>query len=495
MKSLESVSPSQQKTTFGRVVEMLLIVMLILLAIRPSVRWIDAEIFDYDEAGQFWMAKGLNHYSEPYSPAGNIVDVLVNNRYYNMDPGGFGVILHFWSSFSNDTIFLRLLPILFYWGFVLGMFLIGRELLKSVPLAILFAALATVPQPAEIFHYLEFPFTASVGRLRAYTMELCGVAWSVWYFLHIKDSLSRSHLFRLSLIMCFFCSSRYGFIIAAFGISIRVLFLILTGMESIHEKIVRVLFFGLPLLMVVAIIYLGETKYQNEGIEQLPYYKSIYQNPEMLLSWGTVSILFVAVCAVIEKIRNKQVPEFLMLALNITIPFFLLSCIDKYPWGPQGQTPINPVLLMTEFSLVFVLLSSLKDKRNWVWGFALFVTVGLNLFLWTSAIRKKSNAVGTNEIKSVYNEKVVVCAGMNSVCRYLFEYGPMNDWGYPKRFYFVKGYRHTELLFSTIGLSDMSKIDLPEYDYALVEPRMGEAVPEGFKMVGKFICERERKTE
>ncbi|MCR5039617.1 MAG: hypothetical protein K6A94_09810 [Bacteroidales bacterium] len=495
MKSSESIGLSQQRTSFGRVVEVILLVMLILLAIRPCVRWINAEIFDYDEAGQFWMAKGLNHYSEPYSPTGDIADVLGNNRYYNMDPGGFGVILHFWSSFSNETLFLRLLPILFYWGFVLGMFLIGKKLLRSIPLAVLFTILATMPQPAEIFHYLEFPFTASVGRLRAYTMELCGVAWSVCYFLHIKDSMSRSHLLKLSLMMCFFCSSRYGFIIAAFGISIRVLVLIITARESMHEKIVRALSFGLPLLIMVAVIYLGETKYQNEGIGHLPYYESIYKNPEMLLSWGTVSILLVAVCVVTEKIRNKQVPEFLALTLYIAIPFFLLSCADRYPWGPQGQTPINPVLLMTEFSLVFVLLSCLKNWQNWHWGLALFVTVGLNIFLWTSAIRKSNDAIGTAEIKSIYNEKVIVCAGMNSVCRYLFEYGSMKDSGYPTNFYFVKGYRHTELLFSTIGLSDMSKIDLSEYDYALTEPRMGEAVPDGFKRTGKFICEREREEE
>lgn len=55
------------------------------------------ETLNYDEAGQFFMSRGLNHYSEPNSVSGSLWDVVIQNQHYNRDPGGFSMILYFWS--------------------------------------------------------------------------------------------------------------------------------------------------------------------------------------------------------------------------------------------------------------------------------------------------------------------------------------------------------------------------------------------------------------
>ena len=49
-----------------------------------------------DEAGQFFISIGLNHFSEPLSPKGSYLDMISNNNEFNLDPGGFSVLLFFW---------------------------------------------------------------------------------------------------------------------------------------------------------------------------------------------------------------------------------------------------------------------------------------------------------------------------------------------------------------------------------------------------------------
>ena len=92
----------QSSTIIRRLGLIILTVLLVLLALRPAAKWMGNELLDYDEAGQFWMSKGLHHYSAPYSECGSLKDALEYNRHYNMDPGGFTAILYFWSKISND---------------------------------------------------------------------------------------------------------------------------------------------------------------------------------------------------------------------------------------------------------------------------------------------------------------------------------------------------------------------------------------------------------
>ena len=67
----------------------------------------------FDEAGQFWVSKGLNHFSPMNVSYGNVKDVWIQNRTWNLDPGGFSVIAYYWLQLSNSIVWIRLLPLLF----------------------------------------------------------------------------------------------------------------------------------------------------------------------------------------------------------------------------------------------------------------------------------------------------------------------------------------------------------------------------------------------
>lgn len=70
--------------------------------------------FWFDESGQFWIAKGLDHGSKPLSPDGNFYQSILANRRMSLDPGGFTLILRNWISlFGNSASTLHLLPFYF----------------------------------------------------------------------------------------------------------------------------------------------------------------------------------------------------------------------------------------------------------------------------------------------------------------------------------------------------------------------------------------------
>ena len=105
-------------TNIRNVIYFIIWIAILFLLIRNNI---DNPSFWYDESGQFWISRGLNHFSPQYSSVGNLYNLIENNINYNLDPGGFTLALRIWSSFSTYHIFLRLLPLLFYF---LSLFLV-----------------------------------------------------------------------------------------------------------------------------------------------------------------------------------------------------------------------------------------------------------------------------------------------------------------------------------------------------------------------------------
>ena len=93
----------------------------------------------YDEAGQFYISKGLHHNSKPFTSYLGVANVIYNNRYFNLDPGGFSVLLNYWSMGSNHYAYLRLLPLLFFLAFIFVAYKIGIQLFHTHFPAILLA--------------------------------------------------------------------------------------------------------------------------------------------------------------------------------------------------------------------------------------------------------------------------------------------------------------------------------------------------------------------
>ena len=114
-----------------------LIAILYLICFITICTNLDSPYLWYDEAGQFFISKGLNHDSNPLEKGGDFSSVLTNNALYNMDPGGFSILLHFWAKISNYHIWLRLLPFIFFIGSIFCIIFLIYHWLKIINIAIL----------------------------------------------------------------------------------------------------------------------------------------------------------------------------------------------------------------------------------------------------------------------------------------------------------------------------------------------------------------------
>lgn len=296
----------------------------------------------YDEAGQFYISKGLNHDSEPYSNYLGLREVLYNNRYYNMDPGGFSIILHFWSMISNHYVWLQTLPLFFYCIFILYLYKIGTLYLQDRVSSLFLASI----------FMLFSPFIAMAGELRAYSMEMAGIAVSIYYLLLWQTCLTFKKLFLLSLVLVVFMTSRYGFIIYAFCFSIYIAIYHISHVKNI-EGIRNILCYSLPLITTVAVIYLGAMRYQNSSASQIWYVEYIGSNLSMLHS--VMALRFYAVLAIIayQWKQNKRLDTICAITLIVNIVFFILSFVNLYPWDNQRtmSATVTQYLMISLFLL------------------------------------------------------------------------------------------------------------------------------------------------
>lgn len=162
----------------------------------------------WDEAAQFWISQGLSNYAQPFAAPRSVRHVIRMNNSENLDPGGFSLLLHLWTRAGKGLKWLRSLPFLF---FVLGatsLGLLGCRLSRSVSFA-LTACMVPLLYPGVIYFGFE---------IRAYSMEMAGIAFGTLMFVHALKKPSFARLSLLGLACAAFLSSRYSYIffIAAF---------------------------------------------------------------------------------------------------------------------------------------------------------------------------------------------------------------------------------------------------------------------------------------
>ena len=165
------------KKYYLKIIQYFTIIILILvwlyLTITLGKNNLSNANFWFDESGQFWMAKGLNHYSPPLTPEEGLGSVFKQNSNYNLDPGGFTVILHYWSKISNSATWLRLLPYIFFVFSSVSLALLVYLWTKSFVLSLIFLNIINIYK-GSLWH---FGF-----ELRSFSMEYFGVIVSLLFF-------------------------------------------------------------------------------------------------------------------------------------------------------------------------------------------------------------------------------------------------------------------------------------------------------------------------
>lgn len=396
-------------------------------------------LFWYDESGQFFISQGLNHYSDPLETRKGIVDVILNNSHYNMDPGGFSILLYLWTFISTAPIFIRLLPLFFF----LGILLLTYFILKDCTSNQLYAEFGVLC----IFLFLIYE--NSVAELRAYTMELFFFFATIRLIQKFDNSYSVIRLISIIICLCMLCSARYSGIIISFVIVCYLMYRIFKD-NNFSYFIYKAILLGCPLLALVVAIYVFEMSIQNSSASAIGYVKYIATSP--LLLFDTMSmLLYYSIGTYLLIILNKKKPSNIQTLFTIiSLLFFILSCLNLFPWDLKRTMPCVAACICSSLINTYHLFGSTNRKS--IVAIVSFIIICLSMLGASFSYLKRQSpikneiaefcSIRNNEFKCMYVQEVI-----NPNIRYLYEHGCLkNDTErdqYPQRFFFAKGEMHS----------------------------------------------------
>lgn len=441
--------------------------LCVAIILTIAITYIPNPYLWFDEAGQFWMSKGLNHFSEPYSVCKCVDSVIANNGLYNLDPGGFTLLLHYWMQISNHWIYLRLLPFFFSLGFVYFGYRISKCYSGD---SIIAFCVAVLPLILPVF-------TNRIAELRAYSMEMCGVMCSVWLLTKNSKQLTYRQLILMSFLQIVFCTSRYGYIIVALCVSIRVL-LLLFNQNSLLGFVKKSIVYGLPLLSAVIYIYIEMLKNHNGTDANIDYVGYILHTPGLLLHPFSLLFYLTLIHLVLSVYHKKIISEFLILTVSVCSVYFILSAIGIYPWDIHRTISAFCLLVLYWINYMAKYIHAKKQtiSRQIIAGgitiiFALFLILFQKIHSNSTENQfvEYENFVSRNRF-----EKMYVNYHANTMLRYQYEYGKYKNRakedGYPQKFVLEKDYYKTdgELAIKNFDVYWSDGIFTPSKSYRLI---------------------------
>ena len=198
----------------------------------------------WDESASFWNSQGLGRYAEPLAAARGWRSVVRINRIENLDPGGHAILLHLWTRWGTGLEWLRALSFAFL---VLGSTCLGAlgwRLTRSHAFALAAAAVPLLYPPALYFAF----------EIRAYSMEMAGVAVAA---LLLALAVERPTMLRLTLLgvaCAAFLSSRYSFAFVVAGVGVALAYAWLRRGDRLAMVAGRLAVVALPVMAADAVI-------------------------------------------------------------------------------------------------------------------------------------------------------------------------------------------------------------------------------------------------
>ncbi|MCM1336961.1 MAG: hypothetical protein NC187_07100 [Candidatus Amulumruptor caecigallinarius] len=414
-------------------------VMLYLVGRGILVQWLW-----FDESGQVFVAHGLHHTSAPLSPDGSLVDALRMNHDYNLDPGGYTVLLHFWCMVSSGSVWLRSLSLIFYLGSIVFACLVSWEALRDKRLAY-GAGLAVFAVIGGSFAY----------EVRAYSMELCGFLYGLWMVLRLRKPRRLSVVLLMSLLLCFFITSRYTMVVAGGILSCFVLYdfvaQYLRKERSLKSLIIVSVVYAIPLLVTVAAIWWFQMRLQNPGATAVGYV--IYVEPGKRTYVIAAAMLFL-LATLKWQTPAVRVVSLVFVALNLVVG--TLGFLNMLPWMNSNN---KGALFMVVFNLaIYIGGAALLQRAGVKRAIIPFLLLGYWCaeMTWISTtyrvgnvVRDKSLAPVISPVENILSNSdnlVIIGTWAGPDLRYLYEYGALRvkakEHGYPVRFRFLRGDIH-----------------------------------------------------
>lgn len=406
----------------------------------------------YDEAGQFFIAKGLNHDSEPFAKEKGLKQVIENNANYNLDPGGFSILLYFWTKVSNSSEWLRVLPFVFFLGFLFCWIYLFYSWFDSINIALLSSFIPLISRSA----FINLGF-----EIRAYSMECLGTLLCVIALSKLNANITNKGLLLWSSVFAFFITSRYSEVIVVFVASLIIIYFIYSSKASLKEKIFFCIVYATPLFISLSYIVLAAQIHQNKYMVPLDYVYYISRDYKELAT--TANFLFLIILFGLTGLlffrnkyqRIKKHETLLIFTVAVNVFFIVLSAFGLYPWSPENQRCISLYLLVNICAIVIVveLMFNLFSRTGNVKYYLMMVGLVFVLFLRRDSFfgrqhlenRENFYAALTEINLKKYKKIFVESRSSSPSIRYLFEYGALKsrkDMGYPEKFIFGKFPKH-----------------------------------------------------
>jgi hypothetical protein len=398
----------------------------------------------FDESGQFWMSLGLNHFSTPRSGSGGLSEVLGNNAGFNLDPGGFTLILRGWMhKFGRSVESLRALPFSF---FVANCILLIKICLKiNIDRRIAYLSpFLLVANPLQLHYAFE---------IRPYSAEATAWLLALYSSLLIPSILSTSLAKQAALgtILATMIWLRYSVIVPVFAFSaIALWFLLLRFRLTIKKRVANAIAILAPILISCVLIYFVTLQHQNSGGDAPSYvqdlmlkytsFKDIFFVKSALVIWVPWGLVVIA--TIVARSRGNSQHIFKLNTRNYIIfsslscaTLFLFSIVGKYPLAFRSRWDIGINVIFSISIIIFLdamvkLISKYSSDKSL--GFLVFIALlfcilpfryayGANDSVYESITQCRSD-LESGEIRKMIGNR-------NSLptVKYLYEYGPLSS--------------------------------------------------------------------
>ena len=334
----------------------------------------------YDEAAQIWIANGLHQYSAVHEEPKGWRDVVRNNRFANLDPGGYSLLFHLWTRIDQGIVWLRLSPFLF---FLLTLVVLVRhawELTGSRTAALLAAFI-----PFAYGEVLAFAF-----EIRAYSMEVAGVV-TVGYVLHraVRAPSLGNHL-ALGIVCAISLGSRYSFVVVTLAALLALASARLGTLGRLRDEIENLVALVVPILNSGVMLYRFTLRHHLAGTGQ-----ANMRAPEYVRAWVLRGQPPAALAALVwENIASPPAIPITVMVLGLALWPFARRWASVRAWPGACSFPaVATMALLTQvlsaaFSAAGIYPWSISQKWSlYLHGISMLALLYLAAAAW-SAVRQ-----------------------------------------------------------------------------------------------------------
>lgn len=293
---------------------------------------LDSDQLWFDETGQVLMSHGLGHFSEFGSKEGGLIEIWKANQSFNLDPGGFTILLHGWCKVAGTSpLALRVLPVAFVFLSLIFCGLIAYETVRKFSVGVLtfliwFSSAVVLEQSLEV---------------RAYSMEYCGVFFCCYALCALwRQPRGWGWWLMITFSACLFMGSRFSFWPIALGTAVLLFALSIIRQRPVFPVVVflaGIVLVGLPIYFAIVHGEKATPGYMAQWIIGHPdadrgkVLSDTFLRHEAIMLHALGLIAFLGYCLSLSRKCFEPVVVPIVFASIMLLGFQLMSVIGLHP--------------------------------------------------------------------------------------------------------------------------------------------------------------------